>query len=30
LASKTGFIIASKKTAQEWFFLELSKPMMSK
>jgi SAM-dependent methyltransferase len=30
LASKTGFIIVSKKTAQEWFFLELSKPMMSK
>jgi len=30
LAKKTGFAVVSKKTAQEWFFLELSKPEPAK
>ncbi|MCJ7485615.1 MAG: class I SAM-dependent methyltransferase [Candidatus Aminicenantes bacterium] len=30
LAHKTGFAVVSKTSAQEWFFLELSKPLMAK
>lgn len=30
LAHKTGFAVVSKTSTQEWFFLELSKPLMAK
>jgi SAM-dependent methyltransferase len=30
LAKKTGFVVVSKKSAQDWFFLELSKPAAAK
>ncbi len=30
LASKTGFAVVSKRSSQEWFFLELSKPPTGK